>query len=588
MRKNPIIFLLLFIILLCRQTYAVRYLEVSHEDRTLYTDQFAAGNLSDWNVLIDNGKKWYAEDIGGETVLTAEKMTEWKSTTMAVPLKGGAANYCITTDVTPKENFDHMAIVFRAQSSTAFYRYSILWEQGVITDISLQKHVNCHEHKAQVLAKGTASSRVNQKVNLKLEMVDNTMKAYFNNVLIMEYTDSENPITSGTAGLMQDYGRSYFHNFNVTRLDSKAKEPENKETKKYQNVSLYEAEEIKDFSDSLYDFYGWDDHAAKILYPEAEGISLNPPEGQENIFYHSASYQRRKFQNEDMAFRLMACTKGTEFKNYFGVAFGSVMKNADFTGENDGYMLRVTKDTIAFEKYMKGDTIILGQCENKKIFPNVYNAYQIRLSANKDVLNMSLDLDGETVLTAEDGKKPILSGGYISLISYENSLIAAPLQEKEKTIKQKLGNAIVLAADCPNISSMGVIKKITENDRTAVPYMENNILMVPLRFLAQESGAEVFWNESLHMAEVTFEEKTYGFSDGYGDYFFEDERYPMRACSAIKEGVMYVPAEALERCLDKGGFTCANGLTIFASPEELQALSEDSLFLDEVKDKLFQ
>ena len=42
---------------LCVNASAVRYLEVSHENSIKFRDNFASGDMSNWDVFLESGKK---------------------------------------------------------------------------------------------------------------------------------------------------------------------------------------------------------------------------------------------------------------------------------------------------------------------------------------------------------------------------------------------------------------------------------------------------------------------------------------------------------------------------------------------------
>ena len=51
MLKKTVAFTVLFFILVCGNAEAVRYLEISKTDNTVYRDNFQEGDMSDWTVV---------------------------------------------------------------------------------------------------------------------------------------------------------------------------------------------------------------------------------------------------------------------------------------------------------------------------------------------------------------------------------------------------------------------------------------------------------------------------------------------------------------------------------------------------------
>lgn len=95
-----------------------------------------------------------------------------------------------------------------------------------------------------------------------------------------------------------------------------------------------------------------------------------------------------------------------------------------------------------------------------------------------------------------------------------------------------------------------VIEKSTmtaDGETQSIPeiYFENGSAMIPLRAVSSALGGFVSWDAATQTATVSTGGKEIQFTNTYSEYSLNGEHYLANAKSIIKNGNLYVPADAL-------------------------------------------
>lgn len=101
---------------------------------------------------------------------------------------------------------------------------------------------------------------------------------------------------------------------------------------------------------------------------------------------------------------------------------------------------------------------------------------------------------------------------------------------------QPNGDVIVL-----HINSKAVTANGTRYQLLAAPYVKSNRTLVPLRFISEHLGADVKWNGSERSVTVTVDGKTLVLHEGSQVIQVNGVRHTIEAAPEIKQGTTFVP-----------------------------------------------
>lgn len=101
---------------------------------------------------------------------------------------------------------------------------------------------------------------------------------------------------------------------------------------------------------------------------------------------------------------------------------------------------------------------------------------------------------------------------------------------------QPNGDVIVL-----HINSKAVTSNGAQHQLLAAPYVKSNRTLVPLRFISEHLGADVKWNGSERSVTVTVDGKTLVLHEGSQVIQVNGARHTIEAAPEIKQGTTFVP-----------------------------------------------
>ncbi|MET3506271.1 stalk domain-containing protein [Halalkalibacter oceani] len=101
---------------------------------------------------------------------------------------------------------------------------------------------------------------------------------------------------------------------------------------------------------------------------------------------------------------------------------------------------------------------------------------------------------------------------------------------------QPNGDVIVL-----HINSKAVTSNGAQHQLLAAPYVKSNRTLVPLRFISEHLGADVMWNGSERSVTVTVDGKTLVLHEGSQVIQVNGARHTIEAAPEIKQGTTFVP-----------------------------------------------
>ena len=143
-----------------------------------------------------------------------------------------------------------------------------------------------------------------------------------------------------------------------------------------------------------------------------------------------------------------------------------------------------------------------------------------------------------------------------SLYHYEKPVMVSDESEDSPlTIEQRklvrASKAVFLNIDNYGAVSDGKLMWIDKNDKTVVPYIKDSRTFVPLRFIAEQLGAEVSFDDGARLITIKFDGKTLEMKLGARDYMIDGEKKEMDTESEILSDRTFVPLRAVAEAFDK-------------------------------------
>ena len=557
--------------LMINNAAAVRYLHVDRTDNVKFRDNLQNGDMSDWTVFIPAEKTWSIKDFGDGKALCCTYDAKWNYSVLAADVDEQYTENCvISADFTFVGRTEWSGVMLRAADEDNNYTV-VLGRDKDIGFVKLIKRLNSTQWNALTLVDVGANVPKDKSVNLVVEAVDNKISATLDGVEVFSYTDESDPIYKGKVGFLHYYGDTRMKNFTITTLP-KAEQTEDISKYAYKRCVDYDESEINDFSDAIFDYYGWEDFGNRNLYFENNNLIITSKDG---IAEREAavSYVRKRFRNEPIEFS----ASGEEEE--YSISFKTAEKYKICGDGGDGYNLRIKKDTLELEKWEKGEKRTLAGVSGDFMPKDRFCGFKIETVQENEALRIKVMSDGKTVIDAEDTQNPITGEGYISIVSYMEELRLKQAPEKILSEKQLLGNAVLAKYGSDKIYIGTIV--------SGYKVYKSGSAMLPLRKLAAEWGAEVLWNGTEKTADIRYGGKTCKLMKGYSDYFAEGEKKNLGGTVESIDGTLYVPCGFFENEFDKTVTETDTGLIFITDKNtDISSVLGDSTILAEWNEKL--
>ena len=132
-------------------------------------------------------------------------------------------------------------------------------------------------------------------------------------------------------------------------------------------------------------------------------------------------------------------------------------------------------------------------------------------------------------------------------------------------LTKKLVGTAALKPGSANIYTSGKVSSFG-----SAVYTKNGSTMVPARALAEATGSKVVWDGKAGTVSFILDEALAVFKIGDAEYSINGARRSMAEAPEIKDGVTYVPLEAMAEALDKKIYRDEKyGIIVFGNKEEL-------------------
>ena len=134
-------------------------------------------------------------------------------------------------------------------------------------------------------------------------------------------------------------------------------------------------------------------------------------------------------------------------------------------------------------------------------------------------------------------------------------------------IVQTLGGAVALRLDSPVAFAGGQRTFVDVNNDAVVPFTENDRTLVPVRFISENFGAQVDWNEVEQLVTVRYKNKTIQLKLGDNIMDVNGEKITLDVPAKTYNDRTLIPLRALVEALGKHVFWDDRGLIIISDEE---------------------
>lgn len=170
---------------------------------------------------------------------------------------------------------------------------------------------------------------------------------------------------------------------------------------------------------------------------------------------------------------------------------------------------------------------------------------------------------------------PLLSGSYISL---------GPSRSTGSDTHD-VQDAVFLYVGSPVAYVNGTETRIDPANTEVTPFIQNNVAMVPVRFISESLGGTVRWERQSRTATIVLGDKSYDFTQGSAVMKSGEEKYPLDAEVREVQGRTFVPLDKFVEILGRKAFY-DRGLIIISNAKNLFDPEKDKIFISEWISKL--
>ncbi|MBQ7950754.1 MAG: copper amine oxidase N-terminal domain-containing protein [Clostridia bacterium] len=128
---------------------------------------------------------------------------------------------------------------------------------------------------------------------------------------------------------------------------------------------------------------------------------------------------------------------------------------------------------------------------------------------------------------------------------------AVQSEEEHPDIVQRKKDVIIMQIDNYGAISNGSLTWIDLENKNVIPYIKDSRTMVPLRFLAEEMGATVGYDEQTRGITITLGATVMELWVDKSEYYINGEAFVMDCATEILEGRTFVPVRFVSESLGK-------------------------------------
>lgn len=172
--------------------------------------------------------------------------------------------------------------------------------------------------------------------------------------------------------------------------------------------------------------------------------------------------------------------------------------------------------------------------------------------------------------TTEDGET--VYGTLYNLGEYAPIAESDDSENSELTIDQRVTirakNAI--AIQIGNYATVGhdKLKWVDKDNKNVKPYIKENRTMVPLRYIAEELGAEVGFDDATREVSITLGDKVFKVVIGASTYSINGESFSLDAPAEIVENRTFVPLRVISEAFDMSVTWLESNRMVIITPKD--------------------
>lgn len=251
------------------------------------------------------------------------------------------------------------------------------------------------------------------------------------------------------------------------------------------------------------------------------------------------------------------------------------------------HLANILQDDPLLPKYNIFENNISYKVE-KVLVPGLYGGITI-----EDLLELST-IDEGLVTTSDPGFQNVVGSNFnlldgSAVFSQFPDFKAPDFQRVgvyTKAIRASIENAIVVMVDS-NLSIVNLKTKIIDDENyNIMPIMDGDKVLIPARFIAENIGAEVSYDESMQIISISLDNKVVNISLQSGTMSVNGEEFKMSVIPKIIEGRLMVPIRELPEAFGKKVFWDKSGVIIICDNESIFKQSTNEKLIEELSRRL--
>lgn len=367
--------------------------------------------------------------------------------------------------------------------------------------------------------------------------------------------------SDGLPGPDDDFDFSGY-NYNGVPLDIQ-------DTSKMTNFS---ADEITNFSDALVDYMGWEAAWGSLFYDFDENMLTFKADGTGTA---DIGYSKKMFGDGTIKFQ-------ARFHDDTGTAWLGLavrcddLQYAPWSGMNC-YLVVIKANQVEIQKYFPSQEMLLVQ-EYNALKLETWQTIEFENTKQDDGMHLRLVIDGEEIFSYIDSEAPFAPDeGYVNL-HWAKTL---DLKPTDATISH--GNVgterevLALKAEKNTAYADGKTVAIDVENEAIAPYIKNDRMFVPLRFVSENLGMEVTWEKETQTVILEKNGHKMTLSPGFAEYTFDGALYTMDTSAEITGSRTFVPIRFVTEAFSKNVVWEDGTVFITSSQEDIN---------EEVKEKV--
>lgn len=333
--------------------------------------------------------------------------------------------------------------------------------------------------------------------------------------------------SDGLPGPDDDFDFSGY-NYNGVPLDIQ-------DTSKMTNFS---ADEITNFSDALVDYMGWEAALGSTFYDFDENMLTFKADGTGTT---TIGYSKKKFGDGTLKFQARLQNDTGEFSNWLGLMVRcNDLQYVPWEGMNC-YLIVMKEKQVELQKYFPDQEMLLVQ-EHNALKLDTWHTIEFENTRQDDGMHLRLVIDGNEIFSYIDSEAPYApDDGYVNL--YWTKTL--DLKPTDATVSH--GNVgsergiLALKAEKNTAYADGKTVAIDVENEAVAPYIKNDRMFVPLRFVSENLGMEVTWEAETQTVILEKNGHKMTLSPGFAEYTFDGALYTMDTSAEITGSRTFVP-----------------------------------------------